>query len=76
MSAAIPIRAFEQPSLRTLALEALEADRAVNRAPDSKWNDANSRAYDAAENFRAALRVMTGIDCELWGRLQTEGILP
>lgn len=57
------------PSLRTLALEALHKERIRDRAPDSLWDDADTDAFEARQNFLSALREATGIDDALWGEL-------
>lgn len=63
------------PSLRTLALEALHKERARDPAPDSVWNDADTDAFEARQNFLSALREATGIDDALWRKLGVS-ILP
>lgn len=64
-------------TVRTLALRALEAERATRCAlvGAGEYFDADAAAIDARETFLAALRNAAGIEPELWDQLHKEGIL-
>lgn len=72
---AIPIRALEGLDIPALAQAALYAEAVKVNCPEPQYNEAIASAFNAAENFRAALRVATGLDDALIRRLIKEGIL-
>lgn len=64
-------------SPRSLALRALEAERATRCAlvGEGEYFAADADAIDARETFLAALRANAGIEPELWDQLIEEGVL-
>lgn len=68
-------RILPATDLHTLAATALAAHRAENTCTDAEYGDTIAAAFDARENFLAALREQTGIDDAMWRELG-ESILP
>lgn len=73
---AIPIRVLEGLDIPALAQAALYTEAVKVNCPEPQYTEAIASAFNAAENFRAALRVVTGLDDAMIRRLIKEGILP